>query len=181
MAEGWPLPPALVVLLLSMSAWVTDSCPAACSCPKGQDEVHIMDCNKKKLSAAPLDAPDGISQVTLNHNQLTLFPFLGNASSNITSLLLVHNRISELLMHQLQPYVSLETLDLTSNSISELRVGSFPSMQLKYLNLSNNRISLLEPGCFENISSSLLVLRLNRNRLVALPSKVFKLPHLQLL
>ncbi|MEQ2291471.1 Leucine-rich repeats and immunoglobulin-like domains protein 2, partial [Ameca splendens] len=181
MAEGWPLPPALVVLLLSMSAWVTDSCPAACSCPKGQDEVHIMDCNKKKLSAAPLDAPDGITQVTLNHNQLTLFPFLGNASSNITSLLLVHNRISELLMHQLQPYVSLETLDLTSNSISELRVGSFPSMQLKYLNLSNNRISLLEPGCFENISSSLLVLRLNRNRLVALPSKVFKLPHLQLL
>uniref|UniRef100_A0A3Q0RY58 Leucine rich repeats and immunoglobulin like domains 2 n=1 Tax=Amphilophus citrinellus TaxID=61819 RepID=A0A3Q0RY58_AMPCI len=89
-----------------------------------------------------------------------------------------HNRISELSMLQLQPYVSLETLDLTSNSISELRVGSFPSMQLKY-NLSNNKISVLEPGCFENISSSLLVLRLNRNRLAVLPSKVFKLPQLQ--
>uniref|UniRef100_A0A3P8UC42 Leucine rich repeats and immunoglobulin like domains 2 n=1 Tax=Amphiprion percula TaxID=161767 RepID=A0A3P8UC42_AMPPE len=90
----------------------------------------------------------------------------------------VHNRISELLMHQLQPYVSLETLDLTSNSISELKVGSFPSLQLKY-NLSNNKISVLEPGCFENISSSLLVLRLNRNRLAVLPSKVFRLPQLQ--
>lgn len=45
----------------------------------------------------------------------------------------VHNRISEVLMHQLQPYVSLENLDLTSNSISELKVGSFPNMQLKYL------------------------------------------------
>uniref|UniRef100_A0A8C4EH46 Leucine-rich repeats and immunoglobulin-like domains 2 n=1 Tax=Dicentrarchus labrax TaxID=13489 RepID=A0A8C4EH46_DICLA len=89
--------------------------------------------------------------------------------------------ISELMMHQLQPYVSLETLDLTSNSISELKVGSFPSMQLKYLNLSNNKISVLEPGCFENISSSLLVLKLNRNRLVVLPSKVFKLPQLQFL
>ncbi|XP_043978128.1 leucine-rich repeats and immunoglobulin-like domains protein 2 isoform X2 [Gambusia affinis] len=181
MAEGWPILPALVVLLLSFSAWVTDSCPAACSCPKGQDEVHILECNRKRLSAAPLDVPDGITQATMNHNDLAVFPFLGNVSSNITSLSLVHNRISELLMYQLQPYISLETLDLTSNSISELKVGAFPSIQLKYLNLSNNKISLLEPGCFENISSSLLVLRLNRNRLVTLPSKVFKLSQLQLL
>ncbi|XP_015252004.1 PREDICTED: leucine-rich repeats and immunoglobulin-like domains protein 2 [Cyprinodon variegatus] len=181
MAEGWPIPPALVVLLLSLSACVTGSCPAACSCLKGHSGVHILDCNRKRLSAAPLDVPDGITHVTLNHNELAVFPSLGNISSNITSLLLVNNRISELLMHQLQPYNSLETLDLTSNSISELKVGSFPSMQLKYLNLSNNKISLLEPGCFENISSSLLVLRLNKNRLVTLPSKVFKLPQLQLL
>lgn len=48
-------------------------------------------------------------------------------------------------------------------------------------NLSNNKISVLEPGCFENISSSLLVLKLNRNRLAVLPSKVFKLPQLQFL
>uniref|UniRef100_A0A3Q2TFT3 Leucine rich repeats and immunoglobulin like domains 2 n=1 Tax=Fundulus heteroclitus TaxID=8078 RepID=A0A3Q2TFT3_FUNHE len=181
MAEGWPVPPALVVLLLSSSAWVTGSCPAPCSCPKGQDEVHMLECNRKRLSAAPLDVPDGTTQVTLNYNDLTVFPLLGNVSSNITSLSLVHNRISELLQHQLQPYVSLETLDLTSNSIAEVRAGSFPSMQLKYLNLSNNKISLLEPGCFENVSSSLLVLRLNRNRLVTLPSKVFRLPQLQLL
>uniref|UniRef100_A0A8D0AU11 Leucine rich repeats and immunoglobulin like domains 2 n=1 Tax=Sander lucioperca TaxID=283035 RepID=A0A8D0AU11_SANLU len=118
---------------------------------------------------------------TMNHNELTVLPSLGDVSSNITSLSLVHNRISELSMHQLQPYVSLETLDLTSNSISELKAGSFPSMQLKYLNLSNNKISVLEPGCFENISSSLLVLKLNRNRLAVLPSKVFKLPQLQFL
>uniref|UniRef100_A0A8C6LP31 Leucine rich repeats and immunoglobulin like domains 2 n=1 Tax=Nothobranchius furzeri TaxID=105023 RepID=A0A8C6LP31_NOTFU len=84
-------------------------------------------------------------------------------------------------MHQLQLYASLENLDLTSNSISELKVGSFPSMQLKYLNLSNNKISILEPGCFENISSSLLLLRLNRNRLAVLPPKVFRLPQLQIL
>lgn len=62
MAEGWPILPALV-LLLSFSAWVTDSCPAACSCPKGQDEVHILECNRKRLSAATLDVPDGITQV----------------------------------------------------------------------------------------------------------------------
>ncbi|KAM9760072.1 leucine-rich repeats and immunoglobulin-like domains protein 2 [Menidia menidia] len=181
MAEGWPIPPALVVMLLSLSAWASDSCPSACSCIKGQGDVHILDCNRKRLSTATLNPPNGITEVTMNHNELTVFPSFGDVSSNITSLSLVHNRISELLMHQLQPYVSLETLDLTSNSISELNVGSFPSMQLKYLNLSNNKISILEPGCFENISSSLLVLRLNRNRLVVLPPKVFKLPQLQIL
>uniref|UniRef100_A0A667X1R7 Leucine rich repeats and immunoglobulin like domains 2 n=1 Tax=Myripristis murdjan TaxID=586833 RepID=A0A667X1R7_9TELE len=118
---------------------------------------------------------------TMNHNELTALPYLGEVSSNITVLSLIHNRISELSMLQLQPYVSLETLDLTSNSISELKVGSFPTMQLKYLNLSNNKISTLEPGCFDNISSSLLVLKLNRNRLAVLPSKVFRLPQLQFL
>uniref|UniRef100_A0A674NUW9 Leucine rich repeats and immunoglobulin like domains 2 n=1 Tax=Takifugu rubripes TaxID=31033 RepID=A0A674NUW9_TAKRU len=115
----------------------------------------------------------------MNHNELTGLPFLGDVTSNITSL--VHNRISDLFMHELQPYVSLETLDLTSNSISEIKAGSFPTIQLKYLNLSNNKISVLEPGCFENISSTLLVLKLNRNRLVVLPSRLFKLPQLQFL
>uniref|UniRef100_G3NLW1 Leucine-rich repeats and immunoglobulin-like domains 2 n=1 Tax=Gasterosteus aculeatus aculeatus TaxID=481459 RepID=G3NLW1_GASAC len=181
MAEGRPVPPALVFLLLSFSARALESCPAPCSCPTGRDEVRILDCNRKRLSTVPADPPHGTTQVTMNHNELTDIPFLGDVSSNITSLSLVHNRISELLMHQLLPYVALETLDLTSNSISELRVGSFPSMQLKYLNLSNNKISVLEPGCFENISSSLLVLKLNRNRLAVLPSKVFKLPQLHFL
>ncbi|XP_005729781.1 leucine-rich repeats and immunoglobulin-like domains protein 2 [Pundamilia nyererei] len=181
MAEGWPIPSALIFMLLSLCAWASESCPAPCSCYKTEDEVHILDCNRRRLSMAPVEVPDGITQVTLNHNELTVFPYLGDVSSNITGLSLVHNRITELSMLQLQPYVSLETLDLTSNSISELKVGSFPSMQLKYLNLSNNKISVLEPGCFENISSSLLVLRLNRNRLTVLPSKVFKLPQLQFL
>nr|XP_057911496.1 leucine-rich repeats and immunoglobulin-like domains protein 2 [Doryrhamphus excisus] len=181
MAEDWPLPSAFVFfLLLSVNAWVTHSCPSPCSCYKSPDELQVLDCNKKRLSAAPLDLPEGISQVTMNHNDLTALPFLGD-SYNITSLSLVHNRISELSVSQLQPYESLEMLDLTSNSLSELRVGSFPSMQLKYLNLSNNKISVLEPGCFDNISTTLLVLKLNRNRLTALSSKVFRLPSLQFL
>ncbi|XP_057702379.1 leucine-rich repeats and immunoglobulin-like domains protein 2 [Corythoichthys intestinalis] len=181
MAECCPLPSAFIFVLLSVSAWAFESCPAPCSCHTGPDELGVLDCNRKRLSTAPSDAPEGISQVSMNHNDLTRLPFLGGASANITSLSLIHNRIAELLLHQLLPYESLEMLDLTSNSLSELRVGTFPSMELKYLNLSNNKISILEPGCFDNISSSLLVLKLNRNRLTALPSRVFKLPSLQFL
>ncbi|KAM9814138.1 leucine-rich repeats and immunoglobulin-like domains protein 2 [Neosynchiropus ocellatus] len=181
MAEDWPVPSTLVFLLLSLSAWALESCPAPCSCSVGPDGLHVLECSRKRLSTASMNPPGGITQVVMNHNELTVFPSLGDVSTNITSLSLVHNRISELQGHQLQPFLSLESLDLTSNSITELKVGSFPFMQLKYLNLSNNKISVLEPGCFENISSTLLVLKLNRNRLTGLPSKVFKLPHLQFL
>uniref|UniRef100_A0A671KFM2 Leucine-rich repeats and immunoglobulin-like domains protein 2 n=1 Tax=Sinocyclocheilus anshuiensis TaxID=1608454 RepID=A0A671KFM2_9TELE len=116
----------------------------------------------------------------LENNELTAVPFLGDASSNITVLSLVHNRISEVLAEQLLPYSSLESLDLSSNSISELKAGSFPPMQLKYLNLSKNKIGSLEPSCFGNISS-LLVLKINQNRLSLLPDKVFTLSQLQVL
>uniref|UniRef100_A0A4W4F1I7 Ig-like domain-containing protein n=1 Tax=Electrophorus electricus TaxID=8005 RepID=A0A4W4F1I7_ELEEL len=92
----------------------------------------------------------------------------------------VHNRISEVVVEHLLPYSSLESLDLSSNLISELKAGSFPPMQLKYLNLSNNKISSLEPGCFGNLSS-LLVLKINRNRLSFLSAKVFTLSQLQVL
>ncbi|XP_068598119.1 leucine-rich repeats and immunoglobulin-like domains protein 2 [Brachionichthys hirsutus] len=181
MAEGGSIPSVLVFLVLSWSSRALGFCPAPCSCSKGRREAHILDCNRRRLTAAPPTPPDGITEVTMNHNELTVLPFLGDASSNITSLSVVHNRISELSMHQLQPFVSLETLDLTSNSITELNVGSFPPLPLKFLNLSNNKISILEPGCFENIASSLLALKLSRNRLAVLPSKVFKLPQLHFL
>ncbi|XP_029550213.1 leucine-rich repeats and immunoglobulin-like domains protein 2 isoform X1 [Salmo trutta] len=181
MAEAWPRPPALFLLLSLSACWEVDSCPAPCSCMRGSDEIQILDCNRKRLSLAPLDPPNGITHLTMNHNDLTTVPYLGEVTSNITTLLLVHNLISELWMHQLQLYISLETLDLSSNSISEIKAGAFPPMQLKYLNLSNNKISVLEPGCFDNISSSLLVLKLNRNRITLLPCKVFRLPQLQFL
>lgn len=63
MAEGWSIPSALVFTLLSVSVWALEPCPAPCSCSKGHDGLHGMDCNRKRLSAAPLEAPDGISQV----------------------------------------------------------------------------------------------------------------------
>ncbi|XP_056461456.1 leucine-rich repeats and immunoglobulin-like domains protein 2 isoform X2 [Gadus chalcogrammus] len=179
MAEDWPVSVAVVFMLLGLSACALEPCPDPCSCKSGSDEIHILDCNRKRLTTAPRNPPSWITQVSMNHNELTSIPSLGDVSSNVTSLSLIHNRIWELPLHQLQLYTSLESLDLASNSISVLK--AFPSMPLKYLNLSNNKVSTLEPGCFDNISSTLLVLKLNRNRLALLPSKVFKLPMLNFL
>lgn len=178
MAEGWPIPQALLLLIVSVVG--LDTCPAPCVCSSGPAASQMLDCNRKRLTTAPLDAPAWITHVSLNQNELTGVPFLGDVSSNITVLSLVHNRISEVVAEQLLPYSSLESLDLSSNSISELKAGSFPPMQLKYLNLSKNKISFLEPGCFGNISS-VLVLKINQNRISMLPDKVFTLSQLQVL
>ncbi|MBN3300737.1 LRIG3 protein, partial [Amia calva] len=90
-----------------------------------------------------------------------------------------NNRISKLVPEQLKHYRSLETLDISSNNIVELRATSFPDLQLKYLFMSNNKISLMEPGSFDHLSGTLQILKLNRNRISAVPSKMFLLPHLQ--
>ncbi|XP_066521237.1 leucine-rich repeats and immunoglobulin-like domains protein 2 [Hoplias malabaricus] len=182
MAAGWPIPQAPLLLLFLLSAQgldPMDTCPSPCTCSEGPDSAQLLDCSRKRLPYLPFSVPGWITHVFMNHNELTGVPFLGDAS-NITVLSLVHNRITEVVAEQLLPFSALESLDLSSNSISELKVGSFPPMQLKYLNLSNNKISTLEPGCFGNISS-LLVLKINRNRLSVLPAKVFTLPQLQVL
>lgn len=47
----------------------------------------------------------------------------------------------------------------------------------RYIN--SNRVTTMEPGFFDNLASTLLVLKLNRNRISAIPPKMFKLPQLQ--
>ncbi|XP_067166792.1 leucine-rich repeats and immunoglobulin-like domains protein 2 isoform X3 [Apteryx mantelli] len=122
-----------------------------------------------------------LQEVKMNYNELSEIPYFGETTSNITLLSLVHNTIPEINAEQLQVYLSLENLDLSSNLISEIKTSSFPRMQLKYLNLSNNRITTLEAGCLDNLSNSLMVVKLNRNRISVIPPKIFKLPHVQFL
>ncbi|KAF4021468.1 hypothetical protein G4228_013456 [Cervus hanglu yarkandensis] len=190
-------------VLLLLPAARAGLCPAPCSC-----RIPLLDCSRRKLPAPSWKAlatslpPDAISldlshnrlsnwnislasqtlqEVKMNYNELTEIPYFGEPTSNITLLSLVHNIIPEINAEVFQFYPALETLDLSSNLISEIKTSSFPRMQLKYLNLSNNRITVLEAGCFDNLSSSLLVVKLNRNRISMIPPKIFKLPHLQFL
>ncbi|XP_053718209.1 leucine-rich repeats and immunoglobulin-like domains protein 3 [Synchiropus splendidus] len=174
------------------------TCPAPCSC-----SGELVDCSRLKRAPIPRSFPEWtvqldlshnklqtldstlfsnlqhLSEIKLNHNELEEIPDLGPASSNITTLILANNKIARISMEQLQPFLALETLDLSNNNIVDVKAKSFPSLPLKNLFLNNNRISSLETGCFTNLSSSLLVLRLNRNRLSSIPAKIFQLPNLQ--
>ncbi|XP_034626105.1 leucine-rich repeats and immunoglobulin-like domains protein 3 isoform X1 [Trachemys scripta elegans] len=174
------------------------SCPAPCRC-----FGDLLDCSRLKLSRVPERLPQGVVQLDLSHNRLSsikasslshlhslreiklnnneleTIPNLGPVSANITLLSLTSNKIGGILPEHLKPFHSLETLDLSNNNISELKTASFPSLQLKYLYINSNRITSMEPGAFDSLSSTLQVLKLNRNKISAIPQKMFKLSHLQ--
>ncbi|XP_050013497.1 leucine-rich repeats and immunoglobulin-like domains protein 2 isoform X3 [Alexandromys fortis] len=194
---------AQALLLLLLPAARAGLCPAPCAC-----RLPLLDCSRRRLPAPGWRALSGplppdtssldlshnrlsnwnislesqtLQEVKMNYNELTEIPYFGEPTPNITLLSLVHNLIPEINAEALQLYSALESLDLSSNIITEIKTSSFPQMSLKSLNLSNNRITTLEAGCFDNLSGSLLVVKLNRNRISMIPPKVFKLPHLQFL
>lgn len=188
----------ILELFISSGFSIDLQCPLNCTCTG-----NLVDCSNLGLTDTPLDLPPWTSylnlsfnkltaidqaalselpnlrELRLGHNELTAIPSIGASSSNIVSLYLHHNRIRSIESSQLKPFVSLETLDLTSNEITEIRSTCFPSgLQLKDIYLGSNKIGLLEPGAFDNLSRSLQVLRLSRNRIAQLPVKAFKLPRL---
>uniref|UniRef100_A0A2K5XUL7 Leucine rich repeats and immunoglobulin like domains 3 n=1 Tax=Mandrillus leucophaeus TaxID=9568 RepID=A0A2K5XUL7_MANLE len=172
-------------------------CPTTCRCLG-----DLLDCSRQRLARLPEPLPPWVARLDLSHNRLSFIkassishlqslrevklnnneletiPNLGPVSANITLLSLAGNRIVEILPEHLKEFQSLETLDLSSNNISELKTA-FPPLQLKYLYLNSNRVTSMESGYFDSLANTLLVLKLNRNRISAIPPKMFKLPQLQ--
>lgn len=172
-------------------------CPAPCRCLGG-----LLDCSRQRLARLPEPLPPWVARLDLSHNRLSFIkassmshlqslrevklnnneletiPNLGPVSTNISLLSLAGNKIVEILPEHLKQFESLETLDLSSNIISELKTA-LPPLHLKYLYINSNRVTSMEPGYFDNLANTLLVLKLNRNRISALPPKMFKLPQLQ--
>ncbi|XP_013865310.1 leucine-rich repeats and immunoglobulin-like domains protein 1 [Austrofundulus limnaeus] len=172
-------------------------CPQNCTC--GGDSV---DCSGLELTATPPDLPawtvslnlgnnkltsiiaeafvnlPNLSELRLDHNELTSIPDLGRASK-IVSLYLHHNKIRSIDGQRIRELVSLETLDLSNNDITELRVQCFPAgLQIRDLYLSNNKISALELGALDRLGPTLQILRLSRNRISQIPIRAFQLPRL---
>ncbi|XP_058668665.1 leucine-rich repeats and immunoglobulin-like domains protein 1 [Ammospiza caudacuta] len=189
---------AAALLLLGLLRSAAGGCPAGCAC--GGD---TLSCGGLALPALPRDLPrwprhvnlsynklaeidpsvfaelSNLQEVRLDHNELSAIPSLGSAASSVRALYLHHNRIRSIEGRELQPYVTLETLDLSFNDITEIRNGCFPQgLLIKELYLGSNRISTLEPGAFDSLSRTLLTLRLSKNRITQLPVKAFRLPRL---
>nr|XP_030722307.1 leucine-rich repeats and immunoglobulin-like domains protein 3 isoform X7 [Globicephala melas] len=172
-------------------------CPVPCRCLG-----DLLDCSRQRLSRLPEPLPPWVARLDLSHNRLSFIkasstshlhslrevklnnneletiPNLGPVSANITLLSLAGNKIVEILPGHLRRFQSLETLDLSGNNISELKTA-LPPLQLKYLYINSNRVTSMEPGYFDSLANTLLVLKLNRNRISALPPKMFRLPQLQ--
>ncbi|XP_064450026.1 leucine-rich repeats and immunoglobulin-like domains protein 1 isoform X4 [Mirounga angustirostris] len=148
-------------------------CAAACTCAGDS-----LDCGGRGLAALPGDLPAWTRSLNLSYNKLSEIDPAG--FEDLPNLQEVqHNKIRSVEGSQLQTYLSLEVLDLSSNNITEIRNTCFPhGLHLKELNLASNRIGTLESGAFDGLSRSLVMLRLSKNRITQLPMKAFKLPRL---
>lgn len=62
MAAAWPIPQALVMILLSAAVGL-DPCPSACVCPETPDGTKLLDCSRKALSDPPVEIPAWVSHV----------------------------------------------------------------------------------------------------------------------
>uniref|UniRef100_A0A665TNI6 Ig-like domain-containing protein n=1 Tax=Echeneis naucrates TaxID=173247 RepID=A0A665TNI6_ECHNA len=165
----------LTVELLNRGGLCSDL-PCAQNCTCTGDSV---DCSGLELTATPLDFPARTVSLRLDHNELTSIPDLGQAASKIVSLYLHHNKIRSIDGRRTRELVSVETLDLSNNDITELRGHCFTAgLQIRDLYLSNNKISVLEFGALDHLGSTLQVLRLSRNRISQIPVKAFQLPKL---
>uniref|UniRef100_A0A3Q0RMP5 Leucine rich repeats and immunoglobulin like domains 1 n=1 Tax=Amphilophus citrinellus TaxID=61819 RepID=A0A3Q0RMP5_AMPCI len=169
--------------------------PCAQNCTCSGDSV---DCSDLGLTATPLDLPVRTVSLNLSHNKLTAIspewlPTLvdgkstqslhGNSADHTLCLCSLffrhHNKIRSIDGRRTEELVSVETLDLSNNDITELRGQCFPAgLQIRNLHLSNNKISVLELGALDHLGSTLQVLRLSRNRISQIPVKAFQLPRL---
>nr|XP_060622385.1 leucine-rich repeats and immunoglobulin-like domains protein 1 [Anolis sagrei ordinatus] len=147
--------------------------------PAGALHLNLSHNKLTEIDPSAFAKLPNLREVRLNNNELTAIPFLGAASAHITYLYLNRNKIHSIEASQLEPYVALETLDLSSNNITEIRSGCFPvGLRIKELSLGSNRISILETKAFDSLSESLLTLRLSKNRISQIPVKGFKLHRL---
>uniref|UniRef100_A0A4W6FDW5 Leucine rich repeats and immunoglobulin like domains 1 n=1 Tax=Lates calcarifer TaxID=8187 RepID=A0A4W6FDW5_LATCA len=154
----------ILTVELFNSYGLSSDLPCAQNCTCDGDSV---DCSNLELTATPLDLPARTKDF-----QPHLMPFMCAFSRH-------HNKIRSIDGRRTRELVSVETLDLSNNDITELRGHCFPAgLQIRDLYLSNNKISVLELGALDHLGSTLQVLRLSRNRISQIPVRAFQLPRL---
>ena len=122
-------------------------CPSACSCTPAtsrqfKDVLITLDCRDRDLDKVPSNAPDTITQMRFEDN-------------NIKS---IGNR-------EFSQYRRLDYLDLSNNQIETIHENAFFGLKnLKQLLLYENKITNLAPRTFRGLAS-LQILMLNSNQL----------------
>lgn len=72
MAEAWPIPQALFLLIVSVVG--LDTCPSPCTCSDGPGAAQLLDCNGKRLTSAALEAPAWIIHAWVIEDMLFTLP-----------------------------------------------------------------------------------------------------------
>lgn len=117
--------------------------------------------------------PDGttIRHLQISHTGLRLVEegCLTRIGSRLESLSLVSSRLTEIPRKALSGLETLRTLDLESNSVSELPSYSFYGLRLTKINVKANCIDRVSEHAFVGLEFSLTELDISENKLSVLP------------
>jgi len=120
-----------------------------------------------------------LEDLTLHHNKLRKIPDALRHLSNLKTLDLGENLITEFANHDLHGLTKLYGLRLSGNNIYNIPVGIFKrNINLNVLNLSHNRIRTIEEGSLKNLEN-LKALRLDNNELEDMNGLVSTLSNLR--
>ncbi len=138
--------------------------------------VELVDLRSNSLDDLP-DRPlvlPVLRRFYLSNNKLiTVDEKKFEKASNLVTLLLDNNRLTELKHGAFDGLKVLDHLTLSSNQLNTIASGSFHDLgNLDYLSLHNNKLNHLESGTFEGLTS-LHTLRLDINQLKTLPADIF--------
>ncbi|KAK5980632.1 Insulin growth factor-binding protein complex acid labile subunit [Trichostrongylus colubriformis] len=120
----------------------------------------------------------------LSGNSIKIFParLFPNSTATMVHLHLEKNMIANLKPFELMNFTRLQTLNLVSNRIEQLRDDVFAALhELSTLGLANNSIDVLEPAVFADLAIG--EIDLSHNRLTEVPiaiARLFKLKKIDL-
>ena len=144
----------------------------------GLTNLQVLDISENRLTALPVGVFSGLTslqQLSLADNRLTaLQAGVFTGLSSLYSLDLSDNRLTTLQAGVFTGLSSLDSLYLNRNDLAELPANTLANLpSLGKLYLQGNSLTALEPTLFAPVKNTLRFLRLDDNRLTALPANVF--------
>ncbi|XP_066531875.1 trophoblast glycoprotein a isoform X2 [Hoplias malabaricus] len=145
------MPLYLVLAALLCLGRACSSCPLRCEC---SEAALTVKCVSKELQNVPTQIPEFTRNLFIIGNNINLIGPDSFPPSNIRTLSLSNNRISEIESHSFSSLRSLKVLDLSGNQLVLIHPEAFlvPGLVLQELNLSR---SLYNDSVMSDLSVSL--------------------------
>ena len=153
--------------------------PRSTTCCNSFDNGHEYRRSDCELNQVPSDKPAGVKVVKLEHNLISDITGAFSERSFYTELYLRHNEFTGLTRGMFDGFVSLKKLHLGNNSISDIKDGSFRSLEeCVWLWLFDNSLTKIRVTMLEGLSS-LEMLYLGKNQIHYIESGSFSHMHLR--
>ena len=141
----------VVVVYLTLPSSTTpldnsETCPQFCWCDSLENvEVIKVECSGILMTKIPPDLPKSIIAFSVSNSAISEVNLEFTGMENLTTLILITNRIATLHENSFQGLMSLDFIDLRNNRLTSLPALVFQNLpNLRHLQFGQNRLQHLE-------------------------------------